>query len=98
MPEVARENVYQTVRELIEKLAEDWEYEDDITAETMLVADLGLESIDVVVLGTTIQNEYDCTLPLAEFMAEIGQREQRDIRISELVDFVHQHLNAPGVA
>ncbi len=98
MPEVARDNVYQAVRELIEKLAEDWEYEDEITGDTLLVADLGLESIDVVVLGTTIQNEYDCTLPLAEFMADIGQREQRDIRIGELVDFVHQHLNAPGVA
>ncbi len=98
MPEVARDNIYQAVRELIEKLAEDWEYEEKITEDTLLVADLGLESIDVVVLGTTIQNEYDCTLPLAEFMAEIGQREQRDIRIGELVDFVHQHLNSPGTA
>ena len=98
MPEVARDNVYQTIRELIRKLAEDWEYEEEITQDTMLVADLGLESIDVVVLGTTIQNEYDCTLPLAEFMAMVGQREHKDIRIGELVDFVHQNLNAPGIA
>lgn len=95
MPDVAREDVNQSVLELIQSLAEDWEYEDEITQDTLLVADLGLESIDVVVLGTTIQNEYDCTLPFAEFMAEIGQREQRDIRLGELVDFVHQHLNAP---
>ena len=94
MPNVARDSVYQTVRELIEKLAEDWEYDSEITQDTLMVADLGLESIDVVVLGTTIQNEYDCTLPLAEFMAEVGQREQKDIRIGELVDFVHNHLQA----
>lgn len=95
MPNVARDNVYETVRDLIAKLAADWDFEGDVTPETLLVADLGLESIDVVVLGTTIQNEYDCTLPLAEFMAEVGQREVRDIRIRELVDFVHQNLAGP---
>jgi len=51
-----------------------------------------LESLDAVVLGTTIQEHFQQPLPFAELLSEIG-REQRDLSIRELVDFVDQHLN-----
>ena len=51
-------------------------------------------NFDVVVLATTIQNHYDRTLPFAEFMSEIGQREVRDIRLDEIVEFVYRNLSA----
>ena len=95
MLETGKDSVFETILGLMNTLAEDWDYEGEITSSTWLVEDLGLESIDVVVLGTTIQNHYDRTLPFAEFMAEIGQREVRDIRLDELVEFVHRHLVTP---
>jgi len=89
-----RDDVFETVLNLLRKMDEEWEDSDEITPQTWLVADLGLESIDVVVLGTTIQEHYDKSMPFAEFLAEIGEQEVRDIQIDQFVDFVHQHLNA----
>jgi acyl carrier protein len=91
-----RDDVFETVLSLLKKMDEEWEDSNEITRQTWLVADLGLESIDVVVLGTTIQEHYDKSMPFAEFLAEIGEQEVRDIQIDQFVDFVHQHLNATG--
>ena len=91
-----RDDVLQTVLSFLKKMDEEWEDTDEITPQTWLVADLGLESIDVVVLGTTIQEHYDKSMPFAEFLAEIGEQEVRDIQVDQFVDFVFRHLNAAG--
>ena len=77
---------------LITQLAGDWEYSGVVTAETRLLADLGLESLDLVILGTSLQERYG-RLPFSEFLAEIGQRpvEERDVSVGELVAFVGRH-------
>ena len=43
---------------VLEQLADDWEYDDEITPATRFVEDLGLESLEIVVLGTMIQQRY----------------------------------------
>jgi acyl carrier protein len=63
-----------------------------IDVETRFFADLGLASIDAVVLSEAIQNHYQRPLPFNVLMAEIGQRTERDISIGELVAFVSDHL------
>ena len=63
-----------------------------IDMETRFFADLGLASIDAVVLSEAIQNHYQRPLPFNELMAEIGQRTERDLSIGELVAFVSAHL------
>jgi acyl carrier protein len=77
---------------LMRTLAGDWEFDGELTPTTRMLADLGLESLDLVVLGTSIQRRYG-RLPFAEFLAEIGERpvEQRDVSIGELVAFVCAH-------
>jgi acyl carrier protein len=96
MTEVTRGSVLETVLSILSKMDEDGELEVEITPETWLVADMGLESIDVVVLGTTVQEHYHMSMPFAEFLAEVGQRETRDIQVREFVDFVVRHLNGMG--
>ena len=80
------------VLDLMKQLAGDWEYTGPITAETQLLGDVGLESLDLVVLGTSIQQRYG-RLPFAEFLADIGQRPvaERDVSVGELVAFVSKH-------
>lgn len=80
------------ILELLVQLADDWEYDGDIGPDTAFIADLGLESLDIVVLGTMIQERYG-RLPFPEFLDEIGQRpiEQRDLTVAELVMFVCEH-------
>jgi acyl carrier protein len=74
---------------MVDELAGDWDYDGEITPDTYFLADMGLESLDLVVLGTMIQQRYG-RLPFAEYLAEIGQRpvEERDVTIAELVAFV----------
>lgn len=63
-----------------------------IAAETRFFADLGLASIDAVVLGEALQNHYGRKLPFNEMLAELGAREERDLTIGELVDFLRDNL------
>jgi acyl carrier protein len=63
-----------------------------IDEETRFFADLGLASIDAVVLGEAMQRHYRRSLPFNDLMAEIGRRTDRDLSIGELVSFLHAHL------
>ncbi len=69
------------------------EYHDPIVRETRFFADLGLASIDAVVLAEMLESHYGQKLPFGEFMADLGRRTDRDIRIGELVDFLNIHLH-----
>jgi len=89
----SRDQILKDVLLLLQKLAEDWEYDRGITEDTYLFADMGLESLDIVVLAAAVQEHYGQVLPFPEFFAEIGQRELRDVSVSEWVDFVHKHLD-----
>jgi acyl carrier protein len=63
-----------------------------VTEETRFFADLGLASIDAVVLSEAIQKHYGRILPFNDLMAEIGRRIDRDMSIGELVSFVSVNL------
>ena len=89
--------VLQSILDLLDQLKEDWEYDGEITAETRFIADLGLESLEIVVLSTMIQQQYG-RLPFPEYYEEIGQRpvDERDVSVAELVTFVCEHREAIG--
>jgi acyl carrier protein len=84
--------------DLVNEVADDWEYDGEITGETRFLADMGLESLDLVVLGTMIQHRYG-RLPFSEWLAAIGERpvEERDVSIDELVEFICVHRQPAGV-
>jgi acyl carrier protein len=66
-----------------------------IDRETLFFADLGLASIDAVVFGEALQRHFDRPIPFSELMADLGRREQRDLAIGELMDFLRVHLGQP---
>lgn len=84
--------VLDGVLEMLSELSGDWEYDGEITADTYFLADLGLESLDIVVLGTLIQQRYG-RLPFPQYLEELGQRpvEERDVNVAEVVAFVCEH-------
>jgi acyl carrier protein len=63
-----------------------------LNEETRFFADLGLASIDAVVLTESLQKHYGRTLPFHELIAEVGRRTERDLSIGELVAFLTAHL------
>jgi acyl carrier protein len=68
------------------------EYSGAIGRETRFFGDLGLASIDAVVLGEALEARYGRRLPFGELMADLGSRADRDLRLGELADFLHRNL------
>lgn len=69
------------------------EYSGPLSASTRFFADLGLASIDAVVLGETLEARYGRALPFGELMAELGRREDRDLTLGELAEFLAPRLD-----
>ena len=92
-----REEVMKDVLTMLSKVSEDWEFTGEITPETRFFADMGLASLDVVVLGTAIQEHYGRVFPFMEFFAELGEKQLPDIPVKDWVEFIHRQLEAsPG--
>jgi acyl carrier protein len=93
------DRVLAEVLELLDELSGDWEYDGRIEPTTRFLRDLGLESLDLVVLGTMLQQRYG-RLPFTEYYAEIGRRpvEERDVTVAELVEFISVNRVAAPVA
>ena len=94
MNTVSQEQVFEDVLSILNELTDDWEYFGEINLKTSLFNDLGFESIDAVALGTAIEEHYQRTLPFAEFLAKIGQQEEINIFVEDIVTFVHKTLNS----
>jgi acyl carrier protein len=80
--------IFNDILDTLEKVGEDWEFSDEITPETYLLGDLGMESIDVVVLGEFLEEYYGQSFPFTEYFTELAQQEITDIRVADLVDFI----------
>src|ERR1700683_1838408 len=84
--------VTQGILELLGEAQGDWEYTGESGPDTRFVADLGLESLEIVVLSTMIQQQYG-RLPFPEYFDEIGRApgEDRHVTVADLVNFVCTH-------
>jgi acyl carrier protein len=92
-----REQILTEVLALLNSVVGDWEFEGTVGAETRVFADLALESLDLVILGSKVQEHFGQTFPFPQFFAEIGQCQNRDMTIGQWVDFIGTHLQQPAV-
>lgn len=76
---------------------EDREYSGQVNEETLFFADLGLMSIDAVLMGEKLEAHYGQSLPFPAFLGQLAEREVSDIKVGELADFLCDCLNAPQV-
>jgi acyl carrier protein len=90
--------VMQGILALLNEASGDWEHTGEIGPQTRFVADLGLESLEIVVLSTMVQQRYG-RLPFPQFFDEIGRRpiDERDLSVSELAMFVCEHRQPSAV-
>jgi acyl carrier protein len=84
--------VLQAILGLLADARGDWEYDGEIGPHTRFVEDLGLESLEIVVLATMVQQRFG-RLPFPQYFEEIGQRpiEQRDLTVEDIALFVCEH-------
>lgn len=70
------------------------EYSGDIGPKTLFFGDLGMVSIDAVILAETLERFYQRSFPFSQFLADIGRDGIRDIELGELADFLHRQMNS----
>lgn len=69
-----------------------------ITEQSQLFADLAIESIDLVMLNELVERHYQRQFPFADFMAELGRLDQRDVSIDQFANFIRLQLEAETIA
>jgi acyl carrier protein len=67
------------------------EYSGPIRSETLFFADLGMASIDAVVLAETLEHHYGRKFPFQLFLSELGREGARDLQLGRLAAFLHRH-------
>jgi acyl carrier protein len=92
MAEGLREQIAADLAAIFRDTMGDWEYSGEITPETRIFADLGLESIDLVALGGAIEEHYRRTFPFAQWLTELRDRQVDDIRVEDVLQFLHDNL------
>ena len=69
------------------------EYSGTIDRETRFIGDLGFSSIDVVILGETLETYYDKKLPFGAFLSELAKKKVQDVSLGDLADFLYQQTH-----
>jgi acyl carrier protein len=91
---VPREAVLADVIRAIEQITGDWETDVEIREDSKLLREVGLESIDLVALGSELEETYGRSFPYARFIAELGEENVVDLSVRQLVDFVTLELGS----
>jgi acyl carrier protein len=94
MVEATREQIAADLQKIFQDTLGDWEYSGEITPETRLFADLGLESIDMVALGGAIEEHYRRTFPFAQWLSSLRDEQVDDVRVEEVIQFLHDSMNS----
>jgi acyl carrier protein len=87
------EQIWQELANLVRQTFPEHEYSGTVGPHTRFFADLGMASIDAVVLAEKIEEYYGRKMPFATFLAGLRQRGATDLELGELVAFLQAHLN-----
>jgi acyl carrier protein len=91
-----RETTVDGVLRILGDMTKDWDtaLNGPIGETTSLMTDLGFESIDMVMLIVAIEERFGRKGMPFESLFMIDGRYVEDVSVRELVDFLHEHLNA----
>jgi acyl carrier protein len=88
----APEQIYRDLAEVMARAFPDRDVSVAVGPETLAFADLGLASIELVVLGERLEQFYGRRLPFGPFLAGLRNRGAEDLQLGELVAFLQNHV------
>jgi acyl carrier protein len=86
------ERIYRDLEEVMAKTFPDRDFSCPVGPGTHVLADLGLASIDLIVLGERLEQFYGRRLPFGPFLASLRNRGLDDLELGDLVAFLLQHV------
>jgi acyl carrier protein len=92
---IDKETIRNDVIRILSDMTQEWDmgFSGPITGDSCLVAHLGFQSIDVVMLMSEIHRYYQGKKFPFELLFITKDGYVDDLRISVLVDFIHAHWN-----
>lgn len=88
----AADRILADLATVVRRAFPDRDFSDAVTADTRVIGDLGLASIDVVVLAERLGLHYGKPLPFGAFLKGLRERGADDIELGELVRFLQAHV------
>jgi acyl carrier protein len=70
----------------------DRDFPEPVSPATRVFGDLGLASIELVVLAERLDAHFGCRLPFGTFLKGLRDRGADDLTVGELVAFLQQHV------
>lgn len=86
------DQIYRELAEVMAASFPDRDFSVAIGPDTRVLADLGMASIELVVLGERLEHFYGRKLPFGPFLTALRNRGADDLAIGELVTFLQQHV------
>ena len=84
------EQIVADLADVLRRAFPDREYSGLVGADTRVLGDLGLASIDVVVLAERLEQFYGRRLAFGPFLAGLRDRGADDLELGDLVEFLRR--------
>jgi acyl carrier protein len=86
------EQIYRDLAEVMAAAFPDRDNSGPADATARVMGDLGLASIDLIVLGERLEAFYGRRLPFGAFLAGLRTRGADDLELGEIVAFLRPHV------
>jgi acyl carrier protein len=86
------DSILRDLDQIVRQTFPDRDYSDRVGPQTRFFADLGMASIDAIVLAEEMERHYGRKMPFNAFLAQLRQCGATDFELGELVTFLQQHL------
>ena len=84
------EQIVADLADVLRRTFPDREYSGPVGADTRVLGDLGLASIDVVVLAERLEQFYGRRLAFGPFLAGLRDRGADDLALGDVVEFLRR--------
>jgi acyl carrier protein len=85
------EQYYADLAAVMRKTFPDRDHDDEVGPDTRVFGDLGLASIDLVVLAEKLEQYYGRKLPFGTFLSGLRKQGANDVELGALTAFLQQH-------
>lgn len=86
------DDILANLAEVVRNTFPDRDFPEPVTPDMQVFADLGLASIELVVLAERLDAHFGCRLPFGTFLKGLRDRGAMDIAMGELVAFLQKHV------